>query len=183
MLQESKNQVFHVVTDKQNYFAMKLWFLKHTFRQATVRVLNIEQVDLNDHNTATDLQLYLPVEFRVAFQNVGHTPTTHERTQYISIFSHTHFLLPEMFPSLKKVIVLDDDIVVQKDLSTLWNLNMGGKVNGALQFCSLRLGQLRNYLGDRLEKNSCAWMSGVNIVDLARWRELDLTETDRKSVV
>ncbi|KAK4833593.1 hypothetical protein QYF36_007839 [Acer negundo] len=179
---ESKNLVFHVLTDGQNYFAMKLWFFRNTFKEAAVRVLNIEQLNLKYHDKSTLLHLYLPVEFRVAFHSVDNKPTTHDRTQYISIFSHAHYLLPEIFPSLKKVVVLDDDVVVQKDLSALWNLNMGGKVNGAVQLCSVRLGQLKNYLGDSFEKNSCAWMSGLNIVDLVRWRELDLTETYRRLV-
>ncbi|KAL5807626.1 hypothetical protein ACOSQ3_028317 [Xanthoceras sorbifolium] len=179
---ESKNQVFHVLTDGQNYFAMKLWFFRNTFKEAAVRVLNIEQLNLKYHEKATLLNLYLPVEFRVAFHSADSKPTTHDRTQYISIFSHAHYLLPEIFPSLKKVVVLDDDVVVQKDLSALWNFNMGGKVNGAVQLCSVRLGQLKNYLGDSFEKDSCAWMSGLNIVDLVRWRELDLTETYRKLV-
>ncbi|KAK0585218.1 hypothetical protein LWI29_024873 [Acer saccharum] len=179
---ESKNLVFHVLTDGQNYFAMKLWFFRNTFKEAAVRVLNIEQLNLKYHDKSTLLHLYLPVEFRVAFHSVDNKPTTHDRTQYISIFSHAHYLLPEIFPSLKKVVVLDDDVVVQKDLSALWNLNMVGKVNGAVQLCSVRLGQLKNYLGDSFEKNSCAWMSGLNIVDLVRWRELDLTETYRRLV-
>ncbi|KAF3964470.1 hypothetical protein CMV_011245 [Castanea mollissima] len=100
---ESRNQVFHVLTDGQNYFAMKLWFLRNTYKEATVQVLNIEHLKLDSH-----------------------------------------------IKNLKKVVVLDDDVIVQKDLSALWSLNMEGKVNGAVQFCSLR------------------------------WRELDLTETYRK---
>ncbi|KAK3212164.1 hypothetical protein Dsin_016870 [Dipteronia sinensis] len=164
---ESKNLVFHVPTDGQNYFAMKLWFFRNTSKEAAVRVLNIEQLNLKYHDKATLLHLSLPLEFRVAFHGVDNKPTTHDRTQYISIFSHAHYLHPEIFPSLKKVVVLDDDVVVQKDLSALCNLNMGGKVNGAVQLCS-RLGQLKNYLGDSFEKNSCAWMSGLNIVDLVR---------------
>ncbi|XP_062165922.1 probable galacturonosyltransferase 7 isoform X3 [Alnus glutinosa] len=175
---ESVNQVFHVLTDGQNYFAMKLWFLRNTFREATVQVLNIERLKLDNHRKAALLHLSLPEEFRVSFPNVDSPPTASIRTEYISIFSHSHYLLPDIFRNLKKVVVLDDDVVVQQDLSELWNIDMRGKVNGAVQLCSLRFGQLKKYLGENSnDKNSCAWMSGLNVIDLVRWRELDLTET------
>ncbi|XP_044473468.1 probable galacturonosyltransferase 7 isoform X3 [Mangifera indica] len=177
---ESESQVFHVLTDEQNYFAMKLWFFRNAFKEATVQVLNIEKFSLDYYDKATLSHLLLPVEFRVSFRNVDDS-STQERTQYLSVFSDVHYLLPEIFQSLEKVVVLDDDVVVQKDLSVLWNLDMGGKVNGAVQFCSVTLGLLKSYLGEKnFNKNSCAWMSGLNLVDLARWRELDLTKTYRK---
>ncbi|KAH9737175.1 putative galacturonosyltransferase 7 [Citrus sinensis] len=179
---ESKNQVFHVLTDGQNYFAMKLWFFRNTFKEATVQVLNIEQLNLESHDKAILIHMFLPVEYRVSLLNVD-GPSIHSKMQYISVFSHLHYLLPEIFQSLTKVVVLDDDVVVQKDLSALWDINMGGKVNGAVQSCSVSLGQLKSYLGENsYDKNSCAWMSGLNIVDLARWRELDLTKTYQRLV-
>ncbi|XP_044507341.1 probable galacturonosyltransferase 7 isoform X3 [Mangifera indica] len=177
--EETKSQVFHVLTDEQNYFAMKLWFFRNTFKEATVQVLNIEKFSLEYHDKATLLHMLLPVEFRVSFHNVD--SSTEDRTQYLSAFSDVHYLLPEIFLSLNKVVILDDDIVVQKDLSALWNLDMGAKVNGAVQFCSLTLGLLKSYLGEnKFDANSCAWMSGLNLVDLARWRELNLTRRYRK---
>ncbi|KAK4345482.1 hypothetical protein RND71_035658 [Anisodus tanguticus] len=169
---ESENQVFHVVTDKQNYFAMKLWFSRNKYMEATVEVLNIEDHKLENNNASTSIHLSLPEEYRVSFHKVDRPPTT----EYLSVFSHSHYLLPEIFPSLKKVVVLDDDIIVQKDLSVLWGINMDGKVNGAVQCCSIRLIQLRKLFADkRLDETSCAWMSGLNIVDLARWREQDIS--------
>ncbi|XP_031261933.1 probable galacturonosyltransferase 7 [Pistacia vera] len=178
--EESKSQVFHVLTDEQNYFAMKLWFFRNSFKEATVQVVNMEKFSLDYHDKATLSHMLLPVEFRVSFHNFDDS-STQDRTQYLSIFSDVHYLLPEIFPSLKKVVVLDDDIVVQKDLSALWNLDMGGKVNGAVQFCSVTLGLLKSYMGENnFDKKICAWMSGLNILDLARWRELDLTKSYRK---
>lgn len=170
---ESRNLVFHVLTDKQNYFSMKLWFYTNTYNDAIVEVINIEDVK--------EAHLSLPEEFRVSFRSVDNSATTDIKTEYISVFSHSHFLLPEIFKNLKKVVVLDDDVVVQQDLSGLWNLNMEGKVVGAMQYCKVRLGQLKNYLGESsFDGNSCAWMSGLNIVDLVRWREEDVTGTYRR---
>lgn len=171
-MQESENQVFHVVTDRQNYFAMKLWFSRNKYMEATVEVLNIEDHKLENNKASTSIHLSLPEEYRVSFHKVDRPPTT----EYLSVFSHSHYLLPEIFPSLKKVVVLDDDIIVQRDLSVLWGINMDGKVNGAVQCCSVRLIQLQKLFADqRLDETSCAWMSGLNVIDLVRWREQDIS--------
>lgn len=178
---ESMKQVFHVLTDEKNYFAMRLWFQRHSFREATVEVLNMERIKLDNHHKAALLRPFLPEELRVSLYSVDGPPSASIRTEYISIFSHSHYLLPDIFRNLKKVVVLDDDVVVQQDLSALWNIDMGGKVNGAVQLCSLRFGQLKKYLGENdYDKNSCAWMTGLNVIDLARWRELDITENYRR---
>ncbi|KAL7169430.1 hypothetical protein ACSBR2_034468 [Camellia fascicularis] len=180
---ESENQVFHVFTDGENYFAMKLWFFRNTYKEATIQVLNIEELNLNDHEKATPLQLSLAEEFRISFHSVDKPSATGVRTEYLSVFSHSHYLLPKIFPTFKRVVVLDDDIVVQRDLSALWSLDMEGKVNGAVQFCAVRLGQLKSLLGGNIsDRNSCAWMSGLNIIDLTRWREQNLTETFQRLV-
>ncbi|XP_057513960.1 probable galacturonosyltransferase 7 isoform X1 [Actinidia eriantha] len=180
---DSGNQVFHVLTDEKNYFAMKLWFFSNTYKEATIQVLNIEDLNLIGHDKATPVPLSLANEFRISVPNIDKPSRTRSGTKYISVFSHSHYLLPKIFRSLKKVVVLDDDIVVQRDLSALWSLDMRGKVNGAVQVCAVRLGQLKSYLGEKvLNGNSCAWMSGLNIVDLARWREQHLSETFRKVV-
>ncbi|XP_061375501.1 probable galacturonosyltransferase 7 [Gastrolobium bilobum] len=179
---ESSNQVFHVLTDGQNYYAMKLWFLRNSYKEAAVQVLNIEHLDL-DSQKGNPLHLSLTEEFRVSIHGFVNPSISQIRTEYISIFSHSHYLLPDIFSNLKKVVVLDDDVVIQQDLSALWNLDLEGKVNGAVQFCSVKLGQLKSYLGEKgFSHNSCAWMSGLNIIDLARWRELGLTQTYKQLI-
>ncbi|XP_068341169.1 probable galacturonosyltransferase 7 [Pyrus communis] len=171
---DSRKLVFHVLTDQENYFAMKLWFFRNTYKEATVEVLNMEQLNLDNRK----LYLSLPLEFFVSY-----SIDAQSRTEYLSTFSHSHYLLPEIFQNLEKVVVLDDDVVVQQDLSALWSLNMEGKVNAAVQLCSVKLSLLKSVLGkNSFDKNSCAWMSGLNVIDLVKWRELDLTETYKKFV-
>ncbi|RRT57274.1 hypothetical protein B296_00045526 [Ensete ventricosum] len=126
----NQNMVFHVVTDAQNYYAMKLWFDRNSYKEATIFVINFEELNMK----------YLHIK-------------------YISVFGHSHFLLPDIFKNLKKVVVLDDDVVVQHDLSSLWALNLEGKVN------------------DSYDAKSCVWMSGLNIIDLKKWREHNVTGT------
>lgn len=176
MFQESKNFVFHVLTDEQNYFAMKQWFIRNPCQQATVQVLNIEKLEVDN----SDMKLSLPAEFRVSFPGGDQLASQQNRTHYLSLFSQSHYLLPKLFQNLEKVVILDDDVVVQRDLSSLWDLDMEGKVNGAVKSCSVRLGQLKSLKRGNFDTNACLWMSGLNVIDLARWRELDVSETYQK---
>lgn len=57
----------------------------------------------------------------------------------------------QLFPSLNKVVFLDDDVVVQHDLSPLWDIDLSGKVNGAVETCRggdswVMSKRFRNYL-------------------------------------
>ncbi|KAM0841424.1 hypothetical protein ACQ4PT_059039 [Festuca glaucescens] len=174
--EETRNVVFHVLTDAQNFYAMRHWFLRNTYRESAVNVINYEHIILENLPEFSMQQLYMPEEFRV-FISSFERPTEKSRMEYLSVFSHSHFFIPEIFKDLKKVIVLDDDVIVQRDLSFLWNLDMGDKVNAAVKFCGLRMGQLRNLLGEATyDPQSCAWMSGLNVINLEKWREYNVTE-------
>ncbi|XP_076906436.1 putative galacturonosyltransferase 7 isoform X2 [Bidens hawaiensis] len=167
----SKKQVFHVLTDKQSFFSMKMWFFTNSYKDATVQVLNIEDLGLLEGHSSTHISM--PQELRVSFVS-----TSKSRTEYISVFSHLHYSLPRIFPTLKKIVILDDDIVVQRDLSELWNVDMKEKVIGAVPFCMVKLGAIKSYLGkESYDADSCTWMSGLNVVDLVRWRERNVTRT------
>nr|CAD1828916.1 unnamed protein product [Ananas comosus var. bracteatus] len=171
----SGNMVFHVLTDAQNYYAMKLWFARSSYKEAAIRVLDYEKIVLETLRNVDVWQLHVSEEFRITIRNIDQ-PGAKMRVEYLAVFGHSHFLLPEIFKKLKRVVILDDDVIVQQDLSSLWNINLGEKVNGAVRFCGVRLGQLRRYLGNNVyDAKSCAWMSGLNIVDFEKWRELNIT--------
>ncbi|KAL9236074.1 hypothetical protein vseg_010781 [Gypsophila vaccaria] len=177
--EESKKLVFHVLTDRENYYSMKMWFLSNSFKESSVQVLNLDDYIPNSYNELPILSL--PEELRVTFQIAHELPQMQYQTEYISLFSHSHYLLPEIFKNLDKIVVFDDDILVQRDLSALWKIDMGRNVNGAVEICDVRLGQLSKYLGrNRYNSSSCVWRSGLNVINLARWRELNLSETFRK---
>lgn len=168
--------IFHVVTDALNYYAMKLWFSRHSFKEAAIHVINYEVVISQSYLRNIPRELFLSEEFRVSVHD-PEMPPTKSRMEYMSLFSHSHFLLPEIFKNLKKVVLLDDDVVVQRDLAFLWDLDMGEKVNGAMSFCGIKMGHLRKYLGDNIyDAKSCAWMSGLNVIDLEKWREYKVTD-------
>uniref|UniRef100_A0A0A9CL34 Hexosyltransferase n=1 Tax=Arundo donax TaxID=35708 RepID=A0A0A9CL34_ARUDO len=155
---------------------MKHWFARNSYKKAALHVINYEGIILEKIPKYSIQQLYLPEEFRVLIRSIKQ-PTENTRMEYLSLFSHSHFLIPEIFKNLNKVVMMDDDVVVQRDLSFLWNIDMGDKVNGAIEFCGLKLGQVRNLLGKTAyDSKSCAWMSGVSLINLDKWREHNITE-------
>ncbi|KAL6841432.1 hypothetical protein ACP4OV_028950 [Aristida adscensionis] len=149
--EESANMVFHLITDAQNYYAFKNWFIRNSYKEAAINVVNFEDFQLKHLNNRQIEQLSPSEEFRVT--------------------SHSNDLI-----TLKRVIVLEDDTIVQRDLSLLWSLDLKGKAIGAVQFCGVRCSQLRAYLPDfPYNHSSCVWMSGMSIIDLDKWREHDVT--------
>ncbi|KAI9082254.1 hypothetical protein K1719_035677 [Acacia pycnantha] len=157
---------------------MKLWFLRNKYKEAAVQILNVENLNLDNPRKGTSEHLSLPEEFRVSIQSTDNSSTSLTRTEYISIFLIRTISLPDIFGELKKIVVrmmtsLSERLVRPPDPKH------GGKINGAKQFCPVKLGQLRSYLGEKgFDQNSCAWMSGCwNVIDLVRWRELGLTQT------
>jgi alpha-1,4-galacturonosyltransferase len=94
-----------------------------------------------------------------------------------------------LFPNLDKVVFFDDDIVVQTDLSPLWDIDMNGKVNGAVETCKgedtlVMSKTLESYLNfshplisNNFDPNECAWAYGMNIFDLKAWRKTNISNT------
>ena len=87
------------------------------------------------------------------------------------------------------MIFLDDDVVIQKDLSPLWDVDLGGKVNGAVETCEgedswVMSKRFKNYfnfshplISYHLNPYECAWAYGMNIFDLDAWRRTNISQT------
>ncbi|KAG9134212.1 hypothetical protein Leryth_025124 [Lithospermum erythrorhizon] len=142
--------VFHVITDKKTYAGMHSWFALNPMTPATVEVKGLHQLDwltkenvpvveaVNNHNGISDyyhgnhvaganLSNISPRKFASKLQA--------RNPKYISLLNHIRIFLPELFPNLDKVVFLDDDVVIQRDLSPLWDIDLNGKVNGAVETC------------------------------------------------
>lgn len=95
----------------------------------------------------------------------------------------------QLFPNLNKVVFLDDDIVIQRDLSPLWEIDLKGRVNGAVETCRgedewVMSKHFRNYfnfshplIAKSLDPEECAWAYGMNVFDLRAWRKTNIRET------
>ncbi|CAH8381746.1 unnamed protein product [Eruca vesicaria subsp. sativa] len=179
--------VFHIVTDKLNYAAMRMWFLNNPPGKATIQVQNVEEFTwLNSSYSPVLKQLssrsMIDYYFRAHHTN-SDANLKFRNPKYLSILNHLRFYLPEIFPKLSKVVFLDDDIVVQKDLSGLWLVDLKGNVNGAVETCGEsfhRFDRYLNFSNPLISKNfdprACGWAYGMNVFDLDEWKRQNITE-------
>ncbi|KAL3820861.1 hypothetical protein ACJIZ3_006766 [Penstemon smallii] len=188
---DPSKHVFHVVTDRLNYAAMKMWFLAHPPGKATIQVQNVEEFTwLNSSYSPVLKQLGSPSMIDYYFKNRRGDSDSNMKfrnPKYLSIMNHLRFYLPEIFPKLEKVLFLDDDIVVQKDLTALWSLDLNGKVIGVVETCGESFHRFDRYLNfsnplisKSFDPRACGWAFGMNIFDLEEWRKQNITEVYHK---
>lgn len=196
--------VFHIITDKKTYAGMHSWFALNPHSPAIVEVKGVHQFDWLTRENVPVLEA---VENFHGIRNYYHgnhiaganlSETTPRRfasklqarsPKYISILNHLRIYLPELFPNLDKVVFLDDDVVVQRDLSALWEIDLMGKVNGAVETCTgkdewVMSKRFRTYfnfshplVAQSLNPDECAWAYGMNIFDLHAWRKTNIRDT------
>lgn len=181
------DHVFHIVTDKLNYAPMRMWFVSNPPGKATIEVQHIGEFTwLNDS--------YSPVLKQLGSQSMidyyfgtnranSDSNLKYRNPKYLSILNHLRFYLPEIYPKLDKMVFLDDDIVVKKDLTGLWSINMKGKVNGAVETCGESFHRYDRYLNfsnptiaKSFDPHACGWAFGMNVFDLAEWRRQNITQ-------
>ncbi|MED6128557.1 Galacturonosyltransferase 8, partial [Stylosanthes scabra] len=187
---EPWKHVFHVVTDKMNLGAMKVMFKLKDYNGAHIEVKAVEDYKfLNSSYVPILRQLESANLQRFYFENKLENATKDttnmkfRNPKYLSILNHLRFYLPEMYPTLHRILFLDDDIVVQKDLTGLWKIDMDGKVNGAVETCFGSFHGYAQYMNfthplikAKFDPKACAWAYGMNFFDLDAWRREKCTE-------
>ncbi|XP_030931675.1 probable galacturonosyltransferase 10 [Quercus lobata] len=178
--------VFHLVTDEINYAPMKAWFAMNDFRGVTVEVqkfddfswLNASYVPVLKQLQDSETQSY----YFSGNSDDGRTPIKFRNPKYLSMLNHLRFYIPEVFPALKKVVFLDDDVVVQKDLSALFTIDLNSNVNGAVETCMETFHRYHKYLNyshplirAHFDPDACGWAFGMNVFDLVEWRKRNVT--------
>ncbi|KAK6134927.1 hypothetical protein DH2020_031305 [Rehmannia glutinosa] len=194
--------VIHVITDRKTYYPMQAWFSLHPLTPAIVEVKALHHFDWFTKGKVPVLEaMEKDQKVRSQFRG-GSSAIVANNTEkpyiiaaklqalspkYNSLMNHIRIYLPELFPSLNKVVFLDDDIVVQTDLSPLWDIDMNGKVNGAVETCrgedkfvmSKRFKSYLNFshplIANNFDPNECAWAYGMNIFDLEAWRGTNIS--------
>ncbi|CAH8359463.1 unnamed protein product [Eruca vesicaria subsp. sativa] len=180
--------VFHLVTNEINYAAMKAWFAMNmdNLRGVTVEVqkfedfkwLNASYVPVLKQLQDSDTQSY----YFSGHNDDGRTPIKFRNPKYLSMLNHLRFYIPEVFPTLKKMVFLDDDVVVQKDLSALFSIDLNRNVNGAVETCMETFHRYHKYLNyshplirSHFDPDACGWAFGMNVFDLVEWRKRNVT--------
>lgn len=187
---EPHKHVLHVVTDKMNLGAMQTWFKLRPPGKAHIDVKAVEDYKfLNSSYVPVLRQLESANLQRFYFENKMENATKDSSNmkfrnpKYLSMLNHLRFYLPEMYPKLHKILFLDDDIVVQRDLTGLWDVDMDGKVNGAVETCFGSFHRYDKYMNfshplikAKFNPKACGWAYGMNFFDLDAWRREKSTE-------
>ncbi|GJP35569.1 hypothetical protein CLOM_g11545 [Closterium sp. NIES-68] len=182
--------VFHVITDATSFPAFVVWFSRHPPGLASLEVRRVEGESgwlnasyapvLRQMQEAGAKSFY----FSAAAAVEGREPIKFHNPKYMALLNHLRFYLPQLFPSLHRMLFLDDDVIVQKDLSALFSLDMNGAVNGAVETCKGSFHRFHRYLNftdtrlrGRFDPEGCAWAYGMNLFDLDGWRGANVTGT------
>lgn len=187
---EPEKHVFHLVTDKLNFGAMNMWFLLNPPGKATIHVENVDEFKwlnssycpvLRQLESASMKEYYFKADHPATI-SAGASNLKYRNPKYLSMLNHLRFYLPQVYPKLDKILFLDDDIVVQKDLTGLWSVNLNGKVNGAVETCGESFHRFDKYLNfsnphiaQNFDANACGWAYGMNMFDLKQWKRKDIT--------
>ncbi|KAM7254149.1 hypothetical protein ACFE04_031831 [Oxalis oulophora] len=165
---EPQKIVFHVVTDSLNLPAISMWFLSNPPGKATIHIQSVDSFG------------WLSTKYNSTLNKKNSRDP-----RFTSSLNHLRFYLPDVFPGLEKIVLLDHDVVVQRDLSRLWKVNMHGNVNGAVETCEEsdpsfhRMNMFINFsdpiVAERFDEKTCTWAFGMNLFDLQRWRRRSLT--------
>ncbi|GBG77506.1 hypothetical protein CBR_g23951 [Chara braunii] len=188
---ESRRHVFHLVTDSLNLRAMQTWFADNPPGDATLEIQNID--DFTWLNAS-----YCPVLKQLKDESTkdyffggnaarsisgGANNLKYRNPKYLSMLNHVRFYLPELYPKLNKILFLDDDIVVRRDLSPLWDIDMEGRVNGAVYTCGESFHRFDKYLNfsdpliyENFKPDDCGWAYGMNMFDLQQWKVHNITQ-------
>ncbi|XP_044487596.1 hexosyltransferase GAUT11-like [Mangifera indica] len=180
-----KQMVFHIVTNGVTYGAMQAWLLSNDFKGSTIEVQNIEEFSWLNASYAPIVKQLFDAESRAyyfgEYQDTRVEPKL-RNPEYLSLLNHLRFYIPEIYPQLEKIVFLDDDVVVQKDLTPLFSLDLHGNVNGAVETCLEAYHRYYKYLnfsnpiiGSKFDPQACGWAFGMNVFDLIAWRKANVT--------
>ncbi|KAL2241622.1 probable galacturonosyltransferase 9 [Sesamum indicum] len=189
--EEPWKHVFHIVTDRMNFAATKVWFKMRPIQgRAHIEInavdnfkfLNSSYAPVLRQLESSNLKKFY-FETRAEYDTKDVNNMKFRNPKYLSMINHLRFYLPELYPKLNKILFLDDDVVVQKDLTALWKIDMDGNVNAAVETCFGSFRRFSEYLNfshplikQKFNPRACAWAFGMNMFDLEAWRREKCTE-------
>lgn len=115
----ARNNVFHILSNAENLYGKKYWFAMTIHTKATLLVVNYEEILLEKLPKLSKRELYF--QFHVLLVALSDNDWEEWNTWRCSVI----FLVTEIFKDLTKVIVMDYDVVIQRGITFLWNLDMG----------------------------------------------------------
>ena len=97
-----------------------------------------------------------------------------------NMMNYARIFLPEIFKQVNKGIYLDNDLIIQKDIRNLFNIDLGEKIMAAP--LTRNLDKYMNFpdkiseLKINVDKTYKGFNAGVYLYSLKKWRENEMTK-------
>ncbi len=124
---------------------------------------------------------------KIEFINVESIVNNHKDNfslnAHFTIETYYRFFLPQIFPNLDKVLYLDADTMIMKDISPLFNIDINGYYLGVTHDCEIV--RASNFIGTKYSNYfiktlnvdlSNYFQAGVMLVNLKKMREDNITD-------
>ena len=150
----------------------------HASKKYTYR-LTIIHDGLSPESKKT-LRAYQKDNIQISFFNVS--PIVHSLSvkldvrDYYTITTYYRIFIPNIFPTVKKALYLDSDIVLCEDVAKLYFTNLGDNLIGAVPDASVQLyEEFGNYVDKVIEMDHTKYFNaGVILMNLQKLREFGL---------
>ena len=98
--------------------------------------------------------------------------------KYITKSTYNRFIIPYIKPQIDKAIYLDVDIIVNLDISELYNIELGDFEVGAVSdsWCNNKLQEI-GYQNSIFQYGHCYFNAGVLLINNKKWLERDIRKT------
>ncbi|KAI4326581.1 hypothetical protein MLD38_031881 [Melastoma candidum] len=180
-----KQLVFHIVTTRISYGPMQAWFQSNDFKGAAMEVQLVEEFSWLNASYAPIVKQLSNSDTRTYYFGGSQDSSAEPKLRnpkFVSLLNHLRFYIPDIYPHLEKVVLLDDDVVVQKEITSLFSLELHGNVNGAVETCLEAFHRYYKYLNfsnplvsSKFDPQACGWAFGMNVFDLIAWRKANVT--------
>lgn len=124
---------------------------------------------------------------KIEFSNVESVVNNHKDNfslnAHFTIETYYRFFLPQIFPNLDKVLYLDADTMIMKDISPLFNIDINGYYLGVTHDCEIV--RASNFIGTKYSNYFIKtlnvdptnyFQAGVMLVNLKKMREDNITD-------
>ena len=112
--------------------------------------------------------------FKIIFVKIDKTLFSGFYTnKYMSQAAYYRILVPEILPNLHKILYLDCDIIILKDLAELYNTDINNYIFAAVEDYFT---EKDRHLELNMPMNAKYFNSGVMLINLDKWRESNMSE-------
>ncbi|MGP3560338.1 glycosyltransferase [Geobacillus sp. BK01] len=177
--QAERNEAIHIVTVSNDRYAEPLAVMVYSLlKNKTSKIpIHIHVIDSNisEKHQARLAKLAKKYEATIQFHRIDSTVYSEFVTfAYLTEETYYRISIPDLFDeTVEKVLYLDCDIVVKKDITELWHTDINGHLLGAVEDRWIK--QSRN--ADLLMPEEAKYFNaGVLLINLKMWREHHVKE-------